>query len=359
VSARHILIPIHDFSAGGTELIAFRLARHWLASGRRVSILAGASDGPLRARVPEGVEAHILSPERPRSTMSRLFLGRQMAPLAKALAPDAIFIPGNFHFMLGRSLRRALPDAAIVAKASNPVWSDSWVPKSLARALVAHGTSGIDRIVAMSQALVPEVERYVGSARIAVIDDPFLDENAVVAARTASHAQPLKLLTVARLDPQKDPHLAIAVAVSLRARGLDIRLTILGGGPMQAALQAQIDRYNLGREIMLAGYAADPASYYDSADILLMTSRFEGVPAVIGEALVHGLPFVATNCSAWLAQLAADNPALGTVTAGRGAARRRNHASCHPAISYHHADRKRNRPPSQWFGRASLSRPVR
>ena len=60
MTAAHILITIHDFSAGGTENIAFRLAREWLAAGRKVSILAGAADGPMQARVPEGAEVHIL-----------------------------------------------------------------------------------------------------------------------------------------------------------------------------------------------------------------------------------------------------------------------------------------------------------
>lgn len=319
MSARHILIPIHDFSAGGTELIAFRLARQWLASGRRVSLLAGANDGPLRPRVPDGVAIHVLSPERPRSPTSRIRLGRQMAPAAAAIGADVVFIPGNFHFMLGAGLRAALPAAAIVAKASNPVWSDDRVPLPIARALVRIGTRGIDSIVAMAPALAPEVARFVGKDRVTVIEDPFLDDEAVVAQRTGDNIGPLELLTVARLEPQKDPAVAIAVVAALQARGVEARLTILGGGPMQPELQAQIDRLGLTDRIRLAGYVADPAPYYRAARMLLMTSRFEGVPAVIGEALVQGLPFVATLCSAWLRDLARSHPALGTVVESRSA----------------------------------------
>lgn len=320
MTARHILIPIHDFSAGGTELIAFRLARRWLAAGRRVSILAGADDGPLRPRVPEGVEVHVLSPPRPRSPTSRLFLGRQMAPAAAGIAPDSVFIPGNFHFMLGAGLRAALPRAAIVAKASNPVWSDAWVPLPLARALVGRATRGIDRIVAMAPALEPEVAHYLGADRVTVIEDPFLDDEATVTARTDAPTGGLRLLTVARLEPQKDPELAVAVLAALRAGGNDASLTILGGGPMERALRERIARSGLEGRARLAGYVADPGPHYGDADLLLMTSRFEGVPAVIGEALCRGLPFVATDCSAWLAELAHRHPALGTVVAGRAPA---------------------------------------
>lgn len=318
--ARHILIPLHDFSAGGTELIAFRLARFWLDSGRQVSILAGAGDGPLRARVPEGVDVHILDPERPRSPSSRLFLGRQMAPVARAIAPDAIFIPGNFHFMLGKALRTALPRAVIVAKASNPVWSDDWVPLPLARAIVGFGTRGIDRIVAMAPALEPEVARFVPPDRVVVIDDPFLDDDVAFHARaTASlRTDPLHLLTVARLEPQKDPSLAIATLAVLRNRGHDVRLTILGGGPMMERLTSILDAdRDMKSHINLAGYVSDPEPYYADTNMLLMSSRFEGVPAVIGEALTHGMPFVATDCSTWLTSLAAGHPTLGTVVPTR------------------------------------------
>ncbi|MBT2185710.1 glycosyltransferase [Sphingobium nicotianae] len=315
--ANHILIPIHDFSAGGTELIAFRLARLWLAAGRRVSILAGAGDGPLRARVPEGVEVHILSPERPRSALSRLRLGRPMALAARAIDPDAVFIPGNFHFMLGRALRAALPRSAIVAKASNPVWSSDWIPPAVARALVRQGTNGIDRIIAMAPSLETDVVRYVTADRVAVIDDPFLDDEAVIAARSAASGSGMRLLTVGRLEPQKDPRLAVSTLKALRAQGHDASLLVLGGGPMLAGLQEQIARDALGDHVTLAGYVADPAPYYRAADMLLMSSRFEGVPAVIGEALVTGLPFVATDCSPWLTALAGNHPALGTVAMDR------------------------------------------
>ncbi len=316
---RHILIPIHDFSAGGTELVAFRLARSWLAAGRRVSILAGASNGPLRPRVPEGVEIHVLDPEHPRSALSQLSLGRRMAPTVRAIGPDAVFIPGNFHFMVAAAFKRSLPRAVIVAKASNPLASDNPWLLPVNRVLVNFALRGVDRVVAMADALVPAIGRFVDRERLAVIADPFLDDGTDIIERSGSWQSPPRLLTVARLEPQKDPALAIDVVAALHALGCHARLTIIGGGYMQATLQAQINRLGLTEVIELAGYVADPAPYYAAADMLLMTSRFEGVPAVIGEALVRGLPFVATDCSPWLEELGHKHRALGTVSATRDA----------------------------------------
>lgn len=320
MSARRILIPVHDFSAGGTELIALRLARRWAADGRSVTVLAGAADGPLRERVPEDVAVRVLTPERPRSALSRVALGRQMAPTAWTLDPDAVFIPGNFHFMLARALQRALPRAAIVAKASNAIWNDGALPHVLARVGAAFVTAGIGRIVAMAPALRSEAARYVDPRRVSVIADPFLDDETVVRARAGTPARPghpLRILTVGRLEEQKDPLLALAVLAELHRRGHDIALEMLGAGPLEAQLRARIEQLGLGGRVTLAGYVADPRPAYARADLLLMTSRFEGVPAVIGEALATGLPFVTTDCSAWLSALAAGHPTLGDVAAER------------------------------------------
>jgi glycosyltransferase involved in cell wall biosynthesis len=321
VTAQHITIPIHDFSAGGTELIAFRLARAWVQAGRRVSLLAGASDGPLRARVPDGVEVHLLSPEHPRSATSRLHLGKAMAPVMQSLAPDAVFIPGNFHFGLARPIKKALPSATIIGKISNPLHSGGFPPLPIARIGVRMVARGIDCLVAMAPSLRNEATRYIDPMRVTVIPDPFLDDATLFRARPRKPARPgrpLHLLTVGRLEEQKDPKLALAVLAELLRYRHNVKLTLLGGGPLEDELRALIAQNpDFEGRLTLAGYVADPAPHYAAADMLLMTSQFEGVPAVIGEALSHGLPFVATDCSPWLRALSIDHPSLGAVIADR------------------------------------------
>ncbi|ODT85558.1 MAG: hypothetical protein ABS86_06115 [Sphingobium sp. SCN 64-10] len=176
-----------------------------------------------------------------------------MAPVARALAPDAVFIPGNFHFMLGKGLREAMPRAAIVAKASNPVWSDDWVPLPIARALLARATAGIDRIVAMAPALEADVSRYISADRVVVIEDPFLDDQAAITTRAPAPAgASLRLLTVARLEPQKDPALALQTVKVVRDLGHAVHLTMLGSGPMHQELERRIAQLGLGACVTLA-----------------------------------------------------------------------------------------------------------
>ncbi|WP_137679164.1 glycosyltransferase [Aurantiacibacter suaedae] len=314
-SARHILIPIHDFSLGGTERIAFRLAGEWVRRGRRVTVLAGASDGPMRAQVPGGVGIEVLAEPVPRSTFSRMRLGAAMAGPAKALSPDGVFLIGNFHFAVAKALKQALPAVPIVGKVSNPLVPASLGTGPLARALAGWWSGGVDRLVAMSPGMREQLAQLVPASRTLAIPDPFVDDDVAVTARLGQPRKPLSLLFVGRLEPQKNPLLALATAASVRDLGEPFTLTMIGGGAMERQVHKEIARLGLAEHVTLHGHVANPAPFFREADILLMTSRYEGVPAVIGEALVTGMPFVATPCTAWLEGLVVGDPALGTLVA--------------------------------------------
>jgi glycosyltransferase involved in cell wall biosynthesis len=305
----HILIPIHDFNAGGTEVIAFRLAQAWMKAGCRVTILAGATDGPMRSRTPDGANIVILSPERGRSPTSRLFLGKPMAEAAKPLAPDVLFIPGNFHFVLARAFKKAMPHVPVVAKISNPLGDG---PSWLVRPALRWWTKGIDLFAAMSPGLQADLQALLPGRACATIHDPFIDDDQPVlprAVREPDHG-PLRLLIVGRLEPQKNVRLAVDTLAAVRQHS-DATLTIVGDGSERAAVEAHVARNGLGAHVTLTGHVSDVSAAFGNADVLLVTSRYEGGPAVVIEALARSVPFVSTDCSHLLRALVTDKPALG------------------------------------------------
>jgi hypothetical protein len=97
MTARRILICLHDFHRGGTERIALGLARAWTEAGREVTILCGSTEGGLREEVDSRVRVVPLDPPVRRSLFSRFRLARAMARRLDSLQPDIIFLPGNFH----------------------------------------------------------------------------------------------------------------------------------------------------------------------------------------------------------------------------------------------------------------------
>lgn len=108
-----------------------------------------------------------------------------------------------------------------------------------------------------------------------------------------------EIVSVGRLDPEKNPLLLAAIADSLRraAPDLDFRLRVVGDGPLAADLAGEIERLGLGDFVELTGYVPfgdQLDAIYRSSDLFLHVSHTEGLPQVLIEAMAAGLPVVGT-----------------------------------------------------------------
>ncbi len=321
MTARHITICFHDFARGGTERVALMLARGWLDAGRAVSILCGSKGGGVLDQVDPRVRVVELDPPVPRSLTSRLRLGRAMAGPLGQLAPDVVFIPGNFHFVLPPAFKAALPGLPIVAKVSNPL-----LPKlvpgvaALARAGLSAYLRPIDALAFMAEELAEEGCRALPGKRIEVIAEPNLpagwSPEATASARTAP-LDPPRIIAIGRMEPQKDLALALEAFAELR-KVRAARLLVLGEGSERGKLEALAARLGIAGDVKMPGYSARAGEELASASALLLTSRYEGYPAVVVEALAADVPVVATDCTPVLAGLMPD-AVHGRIVPGRDA----------------------------------------
>ena len=110
-----------------------------------------------------------------------------------------------------------------------------------------------------------------------------------------SPATPLRLAFVGRLDPVKNLDTLIEALASSHLKSRDWTLTVYGAGPNRKMLQNQVAREALTDRIHFAGYVNDIAALWAAHHVLVMPSRFEGVPLAMIEAMLCGRPVVATN----------------------------------------------------------------
>ncbi len=308
-----ILTYVHSLDSGGVERIALRLIQRWRKLGIDAPLYVVRSTGDMRDDTAAGMEfmTHGMT-RRLTGWAEALWMMLILPSVVRRVRPDVIFCAGNTYMLnallLKLRLGRSCPP--IMAKISNDLVRADKKPlkRLLYRAWLRLKGHFLDQIVAMSKEMVPEIRRYVGAraSRINVIPDPALSEANVCCSNlpSAPHS-PLSrgrhFVAVGRLVPQKNIALLLR-AFAAGGRSED-RLTIIGEGPERAALEALADRLNLGNRVKFMGYVAKPQAILCTFDVLVLSSNYEGVPAVIIEALAAGLPIIATDCCASMAAL--------------------------------------------------------
>jgi len=104
-----------------------------------------------------------------------------------------------------------------------------------------------------------------------------------------------RLLTVGRLKKVKN-HALLLRAVARLKGVLNFRLVIVGDGECELELRTLVEELGLSEDVRFAGFQSDPAPFYQSADVFVLSSDYEGFGNVIVEALACGTPVVSTNC---------------------------------------------------------------
>lgn len=303
-----ILTFLHSFEPGGVERVALRLVRAWRQEDVDAPLFMGRPDGAMRAEL-----AHDLAYDVPRQPpfpigwIETLWMIATLPFSIVRLRPDMLFCAGNSYTIVALAMRLLLGRRCppIIAKISNDLDRRDMIPPIrwlYRRWLRLHGHF-IDHFIGMEDPMAEEIGEAIPAAveRISIIADPALDEAQIERLRQMPRAtrgaggKGQRFVAIGRLAAQKN----VALMLRAFARGAadTDRLTIFGDGPERQALTALAQRLGLEHRVTFAGHVPNPASHLPDFDIFLLSSDYEGVPAVLLEALAAGLPIIATRCS--------------------------------------------------------------
>ncbi|PKO19790.1 hypothetical protein CVU37_02010 [candidate division BRC1 bacterium HGW-BRC1-1] len=103
------------------------------------------------------------------------------------------------------------------------------------------------------------------------------------------------ILNVAALTDHKDQQTLLRAAALLRGKLTDFKLVIAGAGELEKTLKEQAVQLGLNQHVIFAGYVQQLAPLYAAADLFVMSSHLEGLCTSILDAMLAGVPVVATR----------------------------------------------------------------
>ena len=139
--------------------------------------------------------------------------------------------------------------------------------------------------------LTEEDKKAWGDERIKVINNPLPFDSEEV-----SNCKNKKIISIGRLDEQKGFDILIDVWKKVNAKHPDWILEIYGEGSLRKKLQEKINLLNLEDSLILKGNEKNIQLKYLENSIYVMSSRYEGMPMVLLEAMSCGLPLISFDC---------------------------------------------------------------
>ena len=263
--------------------------------GHQVAVLAGGSglffEELKRRRIPCHALRHMVAPIRPDRDPRALF---ELVSVLREIRPALLSTHSTKAGILGRLAGRML-GIPTVHTAHGWAFTDGIAPR---RARVYRL---VERSVVPLTARIITVSEYdrrlAIQRRVAPSSKPVTVHNGVPDVRSALRAEPgrrpARLITVARLERQKD-HPSLFRALSGLVSS-EWTLDVVGDGPERSALEALTEEVGIGDRVQFLGARNDVAELLASSQVFLLISKWEGFPRSILEAMRAGLPVVATD----------------------------------------------------------------
>ena len=150
-----------------------------------------------------------------------------------------------------------------------------------------------DVVTANSKGALDALQAFVPKEKLAFLPNPLADQPST---EEFAFTGPT-VITVGRLVEQKGIDVLLAAWAKVVSALPDWRLALVGDGPLGDELKSQARKLGIADSIDWVGHVSDPFPYLRGAKFFVMTSRFEGTPNALLEAMACGLPAVVSDAS--------------------------------------------------------------
>jgi glycosyltransferase involved in cell wall biosynthesis len=318
-SKLRIGLLIHSLLPGGAERVCSLLASHWAQQGHAVTLMTYASPdtdayavSPAVQRVVIGGEQ--LSPNRWHSLRKNTLRVRRVR---RQMQTSRMDVAVSFMSVSNSCLAVAGLGTGVVCIGSERTYPPAMALTRLGELARWALYGWLDAVVAQTEDAAQWLRQHTRARKVAAIANPVClplpgQEPRLEPSAWRRVGAPL-LLAVGRLSEEKRFDVLLRAFAQARVASTGAthhgsgetvnsstpaswQLALIGEGPEREMLQNLVTELGLQDHVLMPGRAGNVADWYAAADAFALTSRFEGYPNALLEALASGVPAVACDC---------------------------------------------------------------
>ena len=292
---RLVYIITRADSVGGATIHVCDLARAMRERGHEVTVLVGGRGPVTELFEAAGVRyrslRHLVHPVRPLQDLRGF---RELTAALHDLSPDLVSTHTAKAGWLGRAACARLGLATIYTphgwSIGNRVSAAAGTVFTLAEKAAARWSAAIicvsesEKRLALSKGVAPE-------DKLCVVHNGVHDVDASLHAQP--EIAPVRLCSVARFESPKDHATLLRALAAIGSPAWE--LDLVGDGPLEMSMRALAAELGIAAKVHFLGYQRNPAATLAAAQLFVLSSRSEGFPRSILEALRAGLPVVASD----------------------------------------------------------------
>ena len=300
---QHIAIYLPSLHGGGAERVMATLANAFTERGFKVDLVLAEAKGPYLKELSPKVRVVDLKVGRVSRSLPGLvgYLRREQPYAMLTALNHANVIAIIARALAGVATRLVISERITLGKAST---RNEGMAQRILYVLMRLCYPKADGIVAVSNGAADALSVFakIPRERITTVYNPC---NVIAIQKRAEESlehpwflpgEPPVVLGIGRLTTQKDFPLLLKAFAQLRTQ-CKARLMILGDGELSGSLQDLAHSLGLGADdFCLQGFVENPFSYLSRCGVFVLSSRWEGLPNVLIQALACGAAIVSTDC---------------------------------------------------------------